>query len=86
MGLYSSHILPGVIHFVCGLKPSMRQREKGAPQARGRVLEVGIGSGLNLPFYDPAKVSKAAGQTLRSPQRRQCHAYGPAHGGVQGVL
>lgn len=61
MGLYSRHILPRVIHFTCGLKPNMRQREKVVPHARGRVLEVGIGSGLNLPFYDPANVSKVWG-------------------------
>ena len=39
----------------------MRQREKVVPLARGRVLEIGIGSGLNLPFYDTAKVSKVWG-------------------------
>jgi ubiquinone/menaquinone biosynthesis C-methylase UbiE len=39
----------------------MRQRAKVVPRARGRVLEIGIGSGLNLPFYDPAKVSKIWG-------------------------
>lgn len=61
MGLYSRHILPRVIHFTCGLKPNMRQREKVVPHARGRVLEVGIGSGLNLPFYNPANVSKVWG-------------------------
>lgn len=61
MGLYSRYILPRVIHFVCGMKPNMRQREKVVPHARGRVLEVGIGSGLNLPFYDPANVSKVWG-------------------------
>lgn len=31
------------------------------PLARGRVLEIGIGSGLNLPFYDTARVSKVWG-------------------------
>ena len=61
MGLYSRYILPRVVHFTCGLKPNMRQREKVVPNARGRVLEVGIGSGLNLPFYDPTKVSKVWG-------------------------
>jgi ubiquinone/menaquinone biosynthesis C-methylase UbiE len=39
----------------------MRQREKVVPRARGRVLEVGIGSGLNLAFYDPDKVTRVWG-------------------------
>lgn len=61
MGLYEQHVLPRIVHFACGLKPAMRQREKVVPRARGRVLELGIGSGLNLPFYDPGKVSKVWG-------------------------
>lgn len=61
MRLYSRYILPRVVHFTCGSKPNMRQREKVVPLARGCVLEVGIGSGLNLPFYDAAKVSKVWG-------------------------
>jgi ubiquinone/menaquinone biosynthesis C-methylase UbiE len=61
MGLYSKLILPHVVHFACSLAPAMRQREKVIPLARGVVLEVGIGSGLNLPFYDPARVRKVWG-------------------------
>lgn len=39
----------------------MRQRQKVVPLARGRVLEIGIGSGLNLPFYDENKVARVWG-------------------------
>ena len=61
MKLYSKHVLPGLVHFACSLKPAMAQREKVVPLAHGRVLEVGVGSGLNLPFYDAARVSKVWG-------------------------
>jgi SAM-dependent methyltransferase len=61
MGFYDRHILPHVIDLACGAKPIGYQRRKVVPHAHGRVLEVGIGSGLNLPFYDPAKVEKLWG-------------------------
>ena len=56
MGIYQKYLLPRIVHFTCGLKPTMKQREKIVPLAEGRVLEIGIGSGLNLPFYTPGKV------------------------------
>lgn len=55
-GFYEKYVLPRIIHFVCGLTPMMKQREKTVPEATGRVLEIGIGSGLNLPFYDPDRI------------------------------
>jgi len=61
MGLYSRYVLPRVVHLTCGAKPNMRQRQKLVPLAKGRVLEVGIGSGLDLPFYDPAAVVEVCG-------------------------
>ena len=61
MGLYDRYVLPRMLDFMMGLEPIMRQRAKVVPLAHGRVLEIGIGSGLNLSFYDKNKVSKVVG-------------------------
>ncbi len=61
MGLYDKHILPKLLHLACTNRPVMRRREKVVPLAHGRVLEIGLGSGLNLPYYDADKVSKLWG-------------------------
>ncbi len=56
MGLYEKYILPKITEFLCSGKPIMYQRKKVVPLAKGRVLEIGIGSGLNFPFYDSSNV------------------------------
>jgi len=61
VGLYARYVLPRLIHFTCGLRPNMRQRAKVVPLARGRVLEVGVGSGLNFPYYDASQVTRVWG-------------------------
>ncbi len=61
MGFYEKHVLPHVINCACGAKPIRYQRKKVVPLAEGTVLEIGIGTGLNLPYYDPAKVKKVIG-------------------------
>ena len=61
MGLYDRHILPHLIDFACGMGAVMKARSQLVPQARGRVLEIGIGSGLNLSFYDPQRVEVVVG-------------------------
>ena len=61
MGIYDRYFLPHIIHLACGVSPVAKQRQKVVPLARGRVLEIGLGSGLNLPFYDAGKVEKLWG-------------------------
>ena len=61
MSLYEKYILPRVLNCACGSKPIKYQREKVVPKAEGIVLEVGIGSGLNIPFYDSSKIDKIVG-------------------------
>lgn len=61
LSFYSRAIAPRVVSALCGLGPITTQRRRVVPQASGRVLEIGIGSGRNLPFYDPSKVSKVIG-------------------------
>ena len=56
MGFYENRILPRLLDVACSAPPILEQREKVVPQARGRILEVGMGSAINLPFYDPDKV------------------------------
>jgi len=61
MSLYDKYVLPKFLNCACGSKPVTRQREKVVPLAEGKVLEVGIGSGLNLPFYDKSKIDELWG-------------------------
>lgn len=58
---YERHLLPYLIDMACGIGPVQRQREKVVPLAHGRVLEIGIGTGLNLPHYDAARVDHIVG-------------------------
>ncbi len=61
MSWYEQRILPHVTNLACSTKPCRKQREKIVPLAEGDVLEIGIGSGLNFPFYDQQKVRKLWG-------------------------
>jgi SAM-dependent methyltransferase len=59
--LYDRFVLPRLLACACSSPPMMRQRAKIVPKASGRVLELGIGMGLNLSFYDPDKVTAVIG-------------------------
>jgi SAM-dependent methyltransferase len=59
--LYERLILPRLLKCACSAPPIMKQRAKVVPKAQGRVLELGIGMGLNLALYDPSKVESVTG-------------------------
>ena len=61
MNWYDRHVLPYLMDFACGLPMVQAQRRLLVPQAQGRVLEVGMGTGRNLPFYDRQRVSLVVG-------------------------
>ena len=79
MGLYGEHVLPRIINVACGLKNAEPLRQRVCDGLEGEVVEIGFGSGLNVPFYpatvkrvaavEPADVGwKLAGKRLRASQ------------------
>ncbi len=68
--LYDRFILPRLLTCACSSPPMMKQRTKIVPKAEGRVLELGIGMGLNLQYYDPKKVTEVMGVDP-SPELRE---------------
>ena len=61
MGWYDRNILPHIIKLGCGCQQMAEYRQKIVPLARGRVLELGMGAGANLAFYDASRVSEVVG-------------------------
>jgi len=58
---YERNLLPYLLDLSCSVSPIRKQRMKVIPQAQGHVLEIGIGTGLNMPFYDRARVQMIVG-------------------------
>ncbi len=74
MGIYDRYVLPFMINLSCGAPPILKQREKVVPHAEGRVLEIGMGSGINLSFYNPERVEMVYGLEPSEGMRHKAKA------------
>ncbi|MFN5178422.1 class I SAM-dependent methyltransferase [Limnohabitans sp.] len=61
MHVYDRFVLPWLIDLACGLPMVQARRRELLPQAHGRVLEIGLGTGRNLPFYDRQRITQLVG-------------------------
>ncbi|PAV26393.1 SAM-dependent methyltransferase [Tamilnaduibacter salinus] len=75
MNFYEERILPHLIDCACSNGQVMKLRKAIVPNARGQVLEIGMGSGINLGFYDPDKVSLVYGLEPSRGMRRKAAAH-----------
>lgn len=70
MSFWEERVLPPLTKWACGQRSVDRQRAKLVPRATGRVLELGIGAGFNLPHYDASQVEEVLGIDPSEPLRR----------------
>jgi ubiquinone/menaquinone biosynthesis C-methylase UbiE len=71
MSFYEDRILPHIIDKACSVGQVMKLRSQVVPMARGIVLEIGMGSGINLQFYNPDKVDLVYGLEPSEGMRRK---------------
>ena len=58
---YETNVVPKLLTVLCNTKPNHYQRKKVVPLATGDVVEIGVGPGLNLQYYNFEKVNKVIG-------------------------
>jgi SAM-dependent methyltransferase len=58
MAFYRDRIYPHIVTLLGNPEPIHKIRQQLIPMAHGAILEVGVGPGVNFPYYDPARVGK----------------------------
>ena len=71
MNWYERYLLPWFLHLACSSPAIRRQRSLIVPQATGDVLEIGMGTGLNLPHYRSDQVSRVVGLEPSAAMRKR---------------
>lgn len=74
MSFYQEYCLPHLINCACGMKDIEKQRGKIVPMAKGKVLEIGMGSGLNLKHYNSDEVEMVWGLEPSEGMRRKAQS------------
>jgi ubiquinone/menaquinone biosynthesis C-methylase UbiE len=67
MSFWADHVVPHLVEKACRSQEILAERRRWIPRAYGDVLELGVGSGLNLAFYDAAAVGKVTGIDPSAP-------------------
>ena len=77
MSFYRDHVYPHLVSWLGNPKPIEDTRQRIIPLAKGNVLQIGVGPGVNFVHYDPARVSKIhalepnAGMIRRAEEQRR---------------
>jgi ubiquinone/menaquinone biosynthesis C-methylase UbiE len=83
MGFYEKRVVPHIINFACGMSTANEHRERVCADLKGRVIEIGFGSGTNVPFYPDAVTEVAAVEpsdiAWKLAQKRLASASVPVH-------
>lgn len=71
MSFYEDRVLPHIIDRACSMGQIMKLRGQVVPHAKGRVLEVGMGSAINMEFYNADEVEMVYGLEPSGGMRRK---------------